>query len=380
MSEEVRAIVESVRGLDQVGQVLVVAEQRLDEGDAPFVADLGVALVETYGSTDRDIRFVLARMVCWLALVNDPVHLEQALRLLEIAGVGDADITRSAASMLAFSRPAVDLPTAFSRAIGRDGCLDDLCACLTHELVIRGADVGHLPEFRSWATTSTRWARHPLRWLPLHRRPIEERADLPRFNRRGGGSLPSFHGADELPGTTRLIASADPAPAWVETTTSSAAAAIATAVTNWAEHSNGKIEARTFMLSPPTRSLADVLPALDLDCLRSTGSQVPVSIFRCSPADVGGILFAASSSGGAYGGSRYAAYGRLDAWRSMAGLCGAAETAAAADVEQQIVDHQWFAFAAPTEWFYQDLFMDIGIAALSYNGECLGVLAASDTD
>jgi hypothetical protein len=123
MSEEVRAIVESVRGLDQVGQVLVVAEQRLDEGDAPFVADLGVALVETYGSTDRDIRFVLARMVCWLALVNDPVHLEQALRLLEIAGVGDADITRSAASMLAFSRPAAVLPTVFSRAIGRDGCL-----------------------------------------------------------------------------------------------------------------------------------------------------------------------------------------------------------------------------------------------------------------
>jgi hypothetical protein len=165
----------------------------------------------------------------------------------------------------------------------------------------------------------------------------------------------------------------------VETTTSSAAAAIATAVANWAEESNGKIEARSFMLSPPTPSLADVLPLLDLDCLRSRGSQVPVSILRCSAADAWGILFAASSSGGAYGGGRYAAYGRLEAWRSMAGLCGAAETASSSDVEQRIVDHQWFAFAAPTEWFYQE-FMDIGIAALSANGECLGVLAATDTD
>ncbi|MGW2161114.1 DUF6183 family protein [Nonomuraea sp. NPDC001699] len=379
MVEKVEEIVALLSDLTDVNGVRDMAEQRLAEGDAAFVADLGVALFRTYGAAKRPIwqyGSVFDSVFRLLTVAADAEHLGHALRLIGTVASGDRKTARYAASLLASSRPASDLTRAFAGGQVHAGGLEELRACLVHELVLRGEAVDDLQGIAQWATSRHR-GHHPLSWLPLHRSSIEQSPDLPSYSVHGSSySLPfgPFDtGAGPAPAGDGETASA------VETTTPSAAAEMARAVANWAEESNGRIEARTFALSAAGGSIAKLLSVLDLDCLAPEGQRSAPSAFACAPPQVWQVLFAAASTGGAYNNGLHGAYGRLEAWKSMAGLSGAPQAATFADVERHIHDHRWFTFSATTKWFEQ-VAWDIAVAALSPDGRSLAVLAATDTD
>ncbi|MFF2808453.1 DUF6183 family protein [Streptomyces sp. NPDC058000] len=91
------------------------------------------------------------------------------------------------------------------------------------------------------------------------------------------------------------------------------------------------------------------------------------------------LLFATASMGGMYSDGAHGAYGRLAAWRSLAGLAGAPRGSSAADVERRALDGTWFQFLADAEWFHNEIY-DYGIACLSPDRRRLAVLTATDTD
>jgi hypothetical protein len=73
-------------------------------------------------------------------------------------------------------------------------------------------------------------------------------------------------------------------------------------------------------------------------------------------------------------------YGRLWAWRSMAGLSGAPAGVSAEEVERQVRQSTWFRLEAYADWFHNDIDADYGIAALSPDCRRIAVPAATDTD
>ncbi|MET9670247.1 DUF6183 family protein [Streptomyces sp. NPDC006475] len=92
------------------------------------------------------------------------------------------------------------------------------------------------------------------------------------------------------------------------------------------------------------------------------------------------MLFAAASMGGLGTSVVEGAYGRLWAWRSMAGLSGARAGASAEEVKRQARQSTWFHFAGDADWFCDDNAAVYGIATLSPDSRRIAVLAATDTD
>ena len=274
--------------------------------------------------------------------------------------------------MLASSHEAADLAAAFT---GRAS--EELRACLVHELVLRGVVVGEAPGIAGWAT-SPHWGHHPLGWLPLTLSGMEESADLPSYSIRG-----SSHSMPYGPSESRELAvhAGARVPTAEETTTPAAATAMGTAVANWAEESNGRIEARVFDLAEPldAESVPTALLTLGLECLHGAGKKTALSVAARPPAQAWQVLFAAASTGGAYNSGSYGAYGRLAAWQSLAALAGSPEGASATEVEAHVLDCVWHGFGADTKWFEQ-VAWDIGLAVLSRGRRRLAVLAATDTD
>ncbi|MFE4754710.1 DUF6183 family protein [Streptomyces mirabilis] len=98
---------------------------------------------------------------------------------------GSGLLPRFVASLLAEHQQVTDLAaTVFD---GREWeRLDELRACLFQELVLRGVDIDTFPALRSWPLV--RHGRHPLAWLPVHRRDFEANADFPSRSIRGSAS------------------------------------------------------------------------------------------------------------------------------------------------------------------------------------------------
>ena len=89
--------------------------------------------------------------------------------------------------------------------------------------------------------------------------------------------------------------------------------------------------------------------------------------------------FSAASDGAAYSHGEFGAYGRLLAWRSLAGLVGLDAETPLSDISERASDCRWTLFDAANDWFWQ-IIWDFGIACLSPDGCELAILAASDTD
>ncbi|MDI3420006.1 DUF6183 family protein [Streptomyces luteolus] len=73
------------------------------------------------------------------------------------------------------------------------------------------------------------------------------------------------------------------------------------------------------------------------------------------------------------------AYGRLEAWRSLAALAGAPESAGFPGVEARARACTWYAFESDARWFEQ-VAWDFGLLAHTDDGHRLALLAATDTD
>jgi hypothetical protein len=371
----IQKIVTELPGLKSVTDVWKVADRRLAQGDAAFVADLGIALAGAYGSEPRPIwqyGSVFDHLLRLLATDPGPGNVRQALRLVSSTEAAHRELDRYTASLLASSHPAEELAEAFT-----GNASEELRACLVHELVLRGAAVTETPGIAGWAA-SPHWRHHPLGWLPLALSDVEGQPDLPSYSARG-----SSHAMPYGPSAHRgmWVDAGAHVPSVEETTTEAAAEVIGTAVANWAEESNGRIEARVFDLAavPKAEVVPSVLLGLDLECLKGAGKETAFSVAACRPDQAWRVLFAAASTGGAYNSGARGAYGRLAAWQSLAGLCGTAEGAPVEEVEACARECAWYGFGADTEWF-ERVAWDIGLICVTPGRRRLAVLAATDTD
>ncbi|MGW0781323.1 DUF6183 family protein [Streptomyces sp. NPDC002913] len=375
MADRIQKIVTELPGLKSVTDVWKVADRRLAQGDASFVADLGIALAGAYGSEPGPIwqyGSVFDHLLRVLATSPGPGNVVQALRLVSSTEAAHRKLDPYTASLLASCHPAEELAAAFT-----GNASEELRACLVHELVLRGVAVTETPGIARWAT-SPHWKHHPLGWLPLALSDVEGQPDLPRYSTRGSShSMP--YGPSEN-GRVVVERGAHVPPA-EETTTPAVAKGISAALANWADESNGRIEARVFGLAAPldAGSVPSALLALGLECLKDAGRKTAFSVMACPPDRAWRVLFAAASSGGAYNSGARGAYGRLAAWQSLAGLAGAAEGAPFETVEARARECAWYGFDADTQWF-ERVAWDIGLAAVSPESRWLAVLAATDTD
>ncbi|WP_030019670.1 DUF6183 family protein [Streptomyces monomycini] len=374
MTEQIQKIVTELPSLEDVTGVWAAVDDRFAQGDAAFPADLGIALARTYGSEGQMWQYssVFDHLLRLLATTAGPESAAQALRLVSSAEVTGRKLDRYTASLLASNHKARDLTVAFTGHAS-----EELRACLVHELVLRGVVVEEAPGIAGWAT-SPHWRHHPLGWLPLTLSDVEGLADLPSYGTRG-----SSHSMPYGPSESRdLVVSANArVPSVGETTTQATATAMAKAVANWADESNGRIEARIFDLAEPldAGSVPNTLLGLGLECLHGAGKKTALSVAVRSPVQAWRVLFAAASTGGAYNSGSYGAYGRLAAWQSLAALAGSPACATASEVQARVRNCTWHVFDADTKWFEQ-VAWDIGLAALAPGHRQLAVLAATDTD
>ena len=383
MVDRVQQIVATLPELTDVSGVCEVAERRLAEADAAFVAELGIALAERDRSVAGQVwqyGHVFDHLLRLLATTPGQKNAEQALRLVAAARSAVRNRDPYMASLLASGQRPEDLAVVFAGGGVPGGASEELRACLVHEMVLRGVEVTEAPGIARWAS-SPHWRRHRLGWLPLSLSSIEEAPYLPRYS---AGPISDYSrplGPSEGPGLLLGRALTARVPAARETTTPSMASAMAVAVAGWAEESNGHIEARVFDLAGPVDAevVPDTLAAVGLECLRGLTRRSRFSISACPPTRAWQALFMAASAGGAYNGGYLGAYGRLAAWRSLAGISGAAEGTSATEVERQVQTCDWFSFDADTNWFDQ-VAWDIGLASVRPGRQRLAVLAATDTD
>ncbi|WP_190137473.1 DUF6183 family protein [Streptomyces longispororuber] len=378
MTDRIQKIVAELPELEDVTGVWRTADRCLAQGDNVFLADLSLALTAAHRSGDGWIwqyESLFDHLLRSLAVTPGPGNVAQALRLISPAGATAAAVrerSRYVASLLASCQSAEDLSVVFTGKAP-----EELRACLVHELVLRGVDVTRAPGIAGWAT-SPHWKHHPLGELPLTLSGVEGEPDLPGYSARGGS-----HAMPYGPSRTRRVraAAAAHAPSAADTTTPAAADRIGAAVANWVEGSNGRVEARVFGLAAPlgAEAVPGALPSLGLECLCGAGKKTAVTVAACPPDQAWRVLFAAASTGGAYNHGVRGAYGRLAAWRSLAGLSGAAETGPAEEVEARVRECAWYDFDAETSWF-ERVAWDIGLLAVSPGRRRLAVLAATDTD
>ncbi|NUK82155.1 hypothetical protein HRW23_33285 [Streptomyces lunaelactis] len=254
--------------------------------------------------------------------------------------------------------------------------LDELRACLFHELVLRGVDIDEFPPLRFWPLE--RPGGHALAWLPVHRRDLEAAVDFPSRSIRGSAhgvptGLPAEERVDPpTPRTSKRSTLRD-----IATTDMHETIVAAVKAGNW-----GYCEAWVFMLDEaitPDRVPA-LLPTLPMPCVDGLGPTDRFEIAVRPAEDIWRMLFATASMGGMYSSGVQAAYGRLWAWRSMAGLSGTPAGTSAEEVERHARQSTWFHFEADAEWFHNDIDADYGIATLSPDRRRIAVLAATDTD
>ncbi|AEV85614.1 hypothetical protein ACWT_4592 [Actinoplanes sp. SE50] len=353
MNGDIDSMVAELPRMDSVTPILRVAAARLDDGDAAFVADLGIALWLRYRWETAPPQVTEAFEQLLRLLLGRPGVLDQAVRLLCVAG--DRRTERVAASMIAARQPTADLGVVF-----RADAPAELRACLAQELVLRGAEI------------DPRWVdpTHPLGWLPPSLTSLDASPALP-VHQDGRVHLET----PELEG--ERVHGHGGVPEWRETTTSDRSALLGAAVAGWVRRSNGRIEARTFAfdraLSPD--AAAGALVSIGL---HSTEGMT-AGLLTCSPSQAWERLFIAAAYGAAYEPGEAGAYGRLYAWRSVAGLVGAPADTPVHEVAAVAHGCSWYSFAGATRWF-EDVVGDLGLAAVAPDRRGLAVLAATDTD
>jgi uncharacterized protein (TIGR02996 family) len=287
---------------------------------------------------------------------------------------------RSIASLLAYGQRRDVLQYLFEFH-GSDGRCAELLACLVQEMVLRKDDVYDLTPLVRFML-EMRVGGHPLAQLPLALVRVESelRYYLPLYNATSLSlSLP--RSPSRQPGQPLPIGTTDVPMNVAEVIDSASAGRIVAVVRNWQEESNGQVEVRIFRAEHPIAEgelTVQFLRSLGLGALRGAGEEdvraerIPASRAAC-------ILFSAASSGGAYGRGLLGAYGRLEMWRSLAGLVGAASSESVEAVAALAERCTWLAFDAESDWFYH-VAWDFGLVAIRPDGMSLAVLAAADTD
>ncbi|WP_420311304.1 DUF6183 family protein [Streptomyces sp. YS-B37] len=356
------------------------AEQRAAQGNSASMRELGEQLADQHAEAVRQAREYerqLAQVVRVLALTPGRDSLGHLLRLLDEKrpSTGRRPPLPFVASLLAEHHQVADLAATFFERREQEH-LDELRDCLFHELVLRGVEADAFPALRTWTIVRPGW--HALAWLPVRRSGLEAGADFPRRSINGS----SFGVPSQLPVEGRVD------PPTPRTSERSALRDMATAdvhesiVAAVRAGEWGDRGAWVFLLDEavaPER-VPVLLPTLPMPCVDGLGPTDRFGVAVRTPDEIWRLLFATASMGGMFDSGVHGAWGRLWAWRSVAGLCGAPAGASAEEVEQRALQSTWFQFEADTDWFHGDIDSDYGIAALSPDRRRIAVLTATDTD
>lgn len=357
------------------------AEKRAAQGDIAFVRELGERLAERHAAAREQVRESdrqLALVMRILAVTPGRDSVEQLLQLMDDEHTTGAGLPQPfVASLLAEHQRPADLTAAVLARRDRYR-LDELRACLFRELLIRGVDVDAFQGRDIYAWLYGRMGPHRFTWLPALRRDLEGGAAFPwrRINGSASGTatgVPAERRVDPpTPRTAERSALRDTATNDVYETIVSAVRA-----GGW-----GDCEAWVFRPDEPVApdQVPALLPTLPMPCVDGLGPTDRFEVAVRPVDEIWRLLFGVASMGGIWGSGAHGAYGRLWAWKSMAGLCGAPEGASAEEVETLARLTTWFHFEADAEWFHNDVGSDFGIAALSPDGGRIAVLAATDTD
>ena len=344
MHADVRDLLTSLRTAEHVGPQWSVVDDWVVGRELGRLRELASALAER-PAAEWQARSVLEHIVKRLALTPDS---DFAAVVRDLARVHDP---RYLASLVASGqRPEVAASLVEGGEFG---------PCLAQELVLRSSGV-----------EQRRWRGHPLTWLPLRLTEIEDGVELPHYTERGSSFATPYRLLEDAPaGDATLTARV------ARDITSPVDELATTAFADWLTHSNGKVEVRVFELEAADENRAPLAGA-GLDCL--AGAQT-VRVWDASARYAFEIAFAAASTGGAYSRGRHGAYGRLDAWRTIAGLVGAGPAAHFEEVHAAATASRWFGFASDARWFHR-VAWDVGLAVQREDGGSLAVLAATDED
>jgi hypothetical protein len=364
---------ETLKTADNVGQHWAFTEGCVREGRFDVLEEIGRRMIAEcdFAPQDWQARSVFDHLMTWLALEEDERGPSLALSFFaapQKAGVKPfLEIARAeTASKVASAQP----PETLEKLLLSTQELET-ATLLLHEAVVRGKIIGLTPVSLE-ISRRMKAVNHPLGWLPLELLHIENRLPVRDHSRSGSGwSIPKI---DNLPDPADLENDA-PARTFVEVEDSKRVELIGAADADWRMFSNGRNEVRIFEARPFGRlSLEKTLPTLGLECVAGeieTIENVPVeAVFQ--------QLFAISSNGGAYNRGCFGAYGRLNAWKSLAGLCGATLEMNAEDVLETAMACRWGKFQGG-DWFY-DIFWDLGVVCLNPDRGELVVVAATDVD
>ncbi|SCD83358.1 hypothetical protein GA0115239_109417 [Streptomyces sp. BpilaLS-43] len=116
VAEKIEKIVAKLPRMRDVSKVAGMAERRLAEGDATFVADLGIALHGKYGAEGDSLwqyRSLFSTLLRLLTVTPGQENIEQGLRLVATTESGRRSQSRHVASLLASSHPPHDLVLVF---------------------------------------------------------------------------------------------------------------------------------------------------------------------------------------------------------------------------------------------------------------------------
>ncbi|GAA1069377.1 hypothetical protein GCM10009665_76690 [Kitasatospora nipponensis] len=366
-------------------------EARLSVGEFGWTGDLGLELVDRIadgGDRRGHCTAVLNRVLYVLAERPEPESLRALLRVLASPhrdGLHHALTPRLLAAVVADRHRIEDIvPVVFDAAPRSPSSLREFSACLLHQLVLVSDAVEGYPALRAFARTLLAEG-HPLAALPLTLLPEE------RGIRRPPGAAddwswqvrPTLLRTDPLdppplestPSMRQRVADIDV----TETDLPAMAELSGAAVRHWRDQSNGRIAAQEFWLLDPVTE-AD-LPALfeRLPLTPWPADGTPATLYPASPDVAFRVLLTAAACSPAYGSGLHGAYGRLAAWRSLAGLTGSAADVPLTQVAELVRHTGWFRVDTTSPWFHEVLW-DLGLAALRPGGREVAVLAATDTD
>ncbi|MDE0867071.1 MAG: DUF6183 family protein [Rubripirellula sp.] len=327
----------------------------------------------SFGPSDWAPRAACERIVEALALTDGFDHATAALELSRIMdNRGDSSHFRPSGVI---SKLVAAQSSSVLEQLLECGCDLESDALILHEAVVRRKLT---PESRPARDAADRLAsaQHPLSFLPLVLLDIEAELLLPHYGMGSSGtSIPFGPLNDDMAGESEDV---DDDVTLTETTTHDRSNRISAALKNWEDESNGLIEARTFDMRDGTiPMLSRLLPTVGLECIGPSDAGVfhddrPVKFIFT-------VLFSAASTGGAYNYGEFAAYGRLLAWRSLAGLVGCHENASIEETAVRARDSKWCLFSSSSDWYYQ-VAWDIGVACVNPTQNELVILAATDTD
>jgi hypothetical protein len=251
----------------------------------------------------------------------------------------------------------------------------EVLACWMHEWVARGQSLeGEEPARRLQELLAA--SHHPLAVLPLRYLGVEE--NIRGYHR---DHVIENHLRGEPLGNAGARTLPEPVPH--EVRDAALCERMATVAREWSP-ANRRLEARVFTLSPPVAPEAlgtDLLVRLGLACLGDMSQDVLGAVTRADADIAFRQLFAASAYGGPWTPGRFGAYGRLDAWRSLAALVGVDERAPLPEVERQALACTWLDLRGVSEWFSENTWgWELGLAALRPDGASIAVLAATGWD